>query len=168
MVVYAGSEGVVLDPTRINEDGRGAVLDALNKLRSGGSTNGGAGIPRAYQLAQQNFVEGGVNRVILATDGDFNVGTTGQGDLVRLVKERAANGVFLSVLGFGSGNINDAMLEAITNDGTYSCTTNSSGTCNIDEGSGSYNDDTDIFLVVEKICTVPPTSLVSYTVTGHL
>ena len=117
MVVYAGAEGVVLNPTRITEEGRGQLLAALDKLRSGGSTNGGAGITRAYQLAQENFVEGGVNRVILATDGDFNVGTTGQGDLVRLVKERAQKGVFLSVLGFGSGNINDAMLEAITNDG---------------------------------------------------
>lgn len=117
MVVYAGSEGVVLDPTRIDEEGRGQVLAALNKLRSGGSTNGGAGIQRAYQLAQENFVEGGVNRVILATDGDFNVGATGQGDLVKMVKERAAKGVYLSVLGFGAGNINDAMLEAITNDG---------------------------------------------------
>jgi len=117
MVVYAGAEGVVLNPTRINEEGRGQLLAALDKLSSGGSTNGGAGITRAYQLAQENFVEGGVNRVILATDGDFNVGTTGQGDLVKLVKERAQKGVFLSVLGFGSGNINDAMLEAITNDG---------------------------------------------------
>ena len=117
MVVYAGAEGVVLKPTTITEDGRGAVLSALNQLRSGGSTNGGAGIKRAYQLAQENFVKDGVNRVILATDGDFNVGTTGQGDLVRMVKERAKKGVFLSVLGFGSGNINDAMLEAITNDG---------------------------------------------------
>ena len=117
MVVYAGSEGVVLDPTRIDEEGRGQVLAALNKLRSGGSTNGGAGIQRAYQLAQENFVEGGVNRVILATDGDFNVGTTGQGDLVKMVKARAAKGVYLSVLGFGAGNINDSMLEAITNDG---------------------------------------------------
>ncbi|MDA1005874.1 MAG: von Willebrand factor type A domain-containing protein [Verrucomicrobia bacterium] len=117
MVVYAGAEGVVLKPTRITEEGRGQLLASLDKLRSGGSTNGGAGITRAYQLAQENFVEGGVNRVILATDGDFNVGTTGQGDLATLVKERAQKGVFLSVLGFGSGNINDAMLEAITNDG---------------------------------------------------
>jgi Ca-activated chloride channel family protein len=117
MVVYAGAEGVVLNPTQIDEDGRGALLAALNQLRSGGSTNGGAGIKRAYQLAEENFVEGGVNRVILATDGDFNVGTTSQGDLVRLVKERAGKGIYLSVLGFGSGNLNDGMLEAITNDG---------------------------------------------------
>jgi Ca-activated chloride channel family protein len=117
IVVYAGSEGVVLNPTRISEDGRGAVLSALNQLRAGGSTNGGAGITRAYSMAREQFVEGGVNRVILATDGDFNVGTTGQGDLVKLVKEQAKSGVFLSVLGFGSGNINDSMLEAITNDG---------------------------------------------------
>jgi Ca-activated chloride channel family protein len=117
IVVYAGSEGVVLDPTSITEDGRGAVLAALNKLRAGGSTNGGAGIKRAYAMAKEQFVTGGVNRVILATDGDFNVGTTSQGELVKMVKEQARSGVYLSVLGFGSGNINDAMLEAITNDG---------------------------------------------------
>jgi len=117
IVVYAGSEGVVLNPTSITEDGRGTVLAALNKLRAGGSTNGGAGIKRAYGMAREQFIEGGVNRVILATDGDFNVGTTGQGELVKLVQEQAKSGVYLSVLGFGSGNINDAMLEAITNDG---------------------------------------------------
>jgi Ca-activated chloride channel family protein len=117
IVVYAGAEGVVLNSTHLTDDGRGQVLAALNKLRSGGSTNGGAGIMRAYALAQECFVEGGTNRVILATDGDFNVGTTGQGDLVKLVKDRAQSGVFLSVLGFGTGNINDSMLEAITNNG---------------------------------------------------
>jgi Ca-activated chloride channel family protein len=117
IVVYAGAEGVVLDPTTITADGRGALLNSLNKLRAGGSTNGGAGIKRAYEIAQENFVKKGVNRVILCTDGDFNVGTTGQDDLVQLVKSRAQKGVFLSVLGFGTGNINDAMLESITNDG---------------------------------------------------
>ncbi|WP_193214556.1 vWA domain-containing protein [Luteolibacter marinus] len=117
MVVYAGSEGVVLDPTALDERGLSKAVQALGKLEAGGSTNGGAGIKRAYQMASAHIVPGGVNRVILATDGDFNVGTTGQGDLVKLVKQGAASGVSLSVLGFGTGNLNDAMMEAITNDG---------------------------------------------------
>lgn len=117
IVVYAGSEGVVLDPTRLDERGKSAAIAALEKLEAGGSTNGGAGLMRAYQMAMAHNADGGVNRVILATDGDFNVGTTGQGQLVDLVKERAAQGVSLSVVGFGTGNLNDAMLEAITNDG---------------------------------------------------
>ncbi|HEY1120545.1 MAG TPA: Amuc_1099 family pilus-like system protein [Haloferula sp.] len=117
IVVYAGSEGVVLDPTKLDERGSSAAIQALEKLEAGGSTNGGAGIKRAYEMASKNLVPGGVNRVILATDGDFNVGTTGQGDLVNLVKQGAAKGVSLSVVGFGTGNLNDAMLEAITNDG---------------------------------------------------
>ncbi|MEM9081015.1 MAG: von Willebrand factor type A domain-containing protein [Verrucomicrobiota bacterium] len=103
LVVYAGQEGVVLEPTRMGQGGREVVMGALGQLRSGGSTNGGAGIRRAYAMAQKNFLEGGINRVILATDGDFNVGTTGQEELVQLVKEQAKRGVFLSVCGFGGG-----------------------------------------------------------------
>ncbi len=117
IVVYAGTEGVALSPTELTEDGKSVALRAIGKLESGGSTNGGAGISRAYQMALKHRVDGGVNRVILATDGDFNVGTTGQGQLVDMVKGHAAEGVSLSVLGFGTGNLNDAMLEAITNDG---------------------------------------------------
>jgi len=116
-VVYAGSEGVVLPPTKITGSGRVQALEALEKLEAGGSTNGGAGITRAYQLAMENFIEGGVNRVILASDGDFNVGVTGQDALVKLVKERAAKNIYLSALAFGTGNLNDAMFEAISNDG---------------------------------------------------
>ncbi|MGB6220970.1 vWA domain-containing protein [Haloferula sp.] len=117
MVVYAGTEGVVLPPTRLDQEGKSKATAALAKLEAGGSTNGGAGLKRAYQMALENMQAEGVNRVILASDGDFNVGTTGQGELVALVKERAAKGVSLSVLGFGSGNLNDAMMEAVTNDG---------------------------------------------------
>ena len=116
-VVYAGSEGVVLAPTKMTESGRVEALQALEKLESGGSTNGGAGITRAYQLALENFIEGGVNRVILASDGDFNVGLTGNDALVSLVKERAAKNIYLSALAFGTGNLNDSMFEAISNDG---------------------------------------------------
>ena len=117
IVVYAGTEGVVLEPTALDERGKSAAIAALAKLEAGGSTNGGAGLARAYRMALAHKVDGGVNRVILATDGDFNVGTTGQGQLVDLVKAEAAKGVSLSVLGFGTGNLNDAMLEAVTNDG---------------------------------------------------
>ncbi len=117
IVVYAGSEGVALPPTRLDSEGRATVLKALANLEAGGSTNGGAGINRAYELAMKEKVTGGVNRVILATDGDFNVGVTGQDALVELVKERAQGGVYLTVLGFGTGNLNDSMMDAITRDG---------------------------------------------------
>ncbi|WP_052573986.1 Amuc_1099 family pilus-like system protein [Haloferula sp. BvORR071] len=117
MVVYAGTEGVALDSTVLDERGKSAAIQALEKLESGGSTNGGAGIKRAYELATKGRIQGGTNRVILATDGDFNVGTTGQGDLVNLVKGGAKGGVSLSVLGFGTGNLNDSMMEAISKDG---------------------------------------------------
>lgn len=117
MVVYAGTEGVVLPPTRLDQEGKSKALAALAKLESGGSTNGGAGLKRAYLMAFENMQAEGVNRVIMASDGDFNVGVTGQGQLVKEVKACAAKGVSLSVLGFGTGNLNDAMMEAITNDG---------------------------------------------------
>lgn len=117
MVVYAGTEGVVLEPTLLDERGKSQAIQALEKLEAGGSTNGGAGIKRAYELASKYLIQGGTNRVILATDGDFNVGTTGQGDLVNLVKNGSGNRIYLSVLGFGTGNLNDSMLEAVTKDG---------------------------------------------------
>ncbi len=117
MIVYAGTEGVALDSTTITVEGRSRAIRSIEKLEAGGSTNGGAGIRRAYRMVADRFIQGGVNRVILATDGDFNVGVTGQEELVSLVKEGAAKGVSLSVLGFGTGNFNDAMLEAITNEG---------------------------------------------------
>ncbi len=116
-VVYAGSEGVVLPPTKMTEFGRTLALDALAKLEAGGSTNGGSGIKRAYQIAKENFIKGSVNRVILATDGDFNVGVTDSKQLVQLVKDRAKDNIYLSVLAFGKGNLNDEMLEAISKDG---------------------------------------------------
>ncbi|MES2981902.1 MAG: VWA domain-containing protein [Verrucomicrobiota bacterium] len=116
-VVYAGSEGVALPPTNLDEKGRVKALEALTKLESGGSTNGGAGIKRAYDLAAQQFRKGGVNRVILCSDGDFNVGVTNTTQLVSIVKERAAANIYLSVLSFGTGNLNEEMLEAIARDG---------------------------------------------------
>jgi len=115
IVVYAGSEGLVLPSTPGTD--QATILGALERLQAGGSTNGGAGIDLAYRTAQENFIEGGVNRVLLCTDGDFNVGTTSTDSLVRMVEERATAGVFLSVLGFGRGNLNDAMMENISNKG---------------------------------------------------
>ncbi|TWU47453.1 von Willebrand factor [Rubripirellula tenax] len=115
IVVYAGSAGLVLDSTSAKKSKK--INKALSQLSAGGSTNGGAGIELAYQTARENFVEGGVNRVILCSDGDFNVGTTGTDALVRLVEAEAKSGVFLTVLGFGMGNHNDAMMEQISGRG---------------------------------------------------
>ncbi len=115
IVVYASAEGLVLPSTPGTQ--QDTILGALDKLQAGGSTNGGAGIELAYRIAQENFIEGGVNRVLLCTDGDFNVGTTSTGSLVRMVEDRAKAGIFLSVLGFGRGNLNDAMMENISNKG---------------------------------------------------
>jgi Ca-activated chloride channel family protein len=109
--VYAGSSGEVLAPTPGNQKAK--INAALEQLQAGGSTNGGAGIRLAYALAQQNFVAGGINRVILATDGDFNVGTTDVDDLERLVEQKRKSGVSLTVLGFGAGNYNDHLMQKI-------------------------------------------------------
>ncbi len=115
ITVYAGSAGLVLDSTKATK--RKKIRKALTQLSAGGSTNGGAGIALAYQTARDNFIADGVNRVILCTDGDFNVGTTGTDELVRMVEQEAKGGVFLSVLGFGMGNHNDAMLEKVSGRG---------------------------------------------------
>jgi Ca-activated chloride channel family protein len=112
-VVYAGAAGLAIPPTS-GQDGP-AILSALNQLHAGGSTNGGEGVQLAYRTAVEQFIPGGVNRVVLCTDGDFNVGVTGTGELVRLAEQYAAQGIYLSVLGFGTGNLNDAMLEQISN-----------------------------------------------------
>lgn len=115
MVVYAGSSGLVLPST--SGDRRGEIISAIDRLAAGGSTNGGEGIQLAYKIAQENFIKNGVNRVILATDGDFNVGVTNEGDLVRLIEEKRQSGVFLSVLGFGTGNVKDSTMEKLADKG---------------------------------------------------
>ncbi len=115
IVVYAGASGLVLPPTSGSD--KGQILGALDRLQAGGSTNGGQGIELAYATAERNFVRGGINRVILATDGDFNVGVTSQSDLVDLIQRKAKSGVFLSVLGFGQGNYQDSMLEKLADKG---------------------------------------------------
>ena len=113
IVVYAGASGLVLDST----NNRGEILNALNNLNAGGSTNGGQGIKLAYQVALDNFIQGGINRVILATDGDFNVGLTSDNELVSLIETKRRTGIFLSVLGFGTGNTNDSMMEKLADKG---------------------------------------------------
>jgi Ca-activated chloride channel family protein len=115
IVVYAGNSGMVLPST--SGDRKSEIIAALDRLDAGGSTNGGAGIELAYKIALDNFIQGGSNRVILATDGDFNVGTTSEGDLVRLIEEKRKSGVFLSVLGFGTGNVKDATMEKLADKG---------------------------------------------------
>ena len=115
IVVYAGASGLVLPSTSC--DRKDQVLYALERLQAGGSTNGGSGIQLAYDVAQANFIKGGTNRIILATDGDFNVGVTDQGSLTRLIEEKAKTCVFLSVLGFGMGNLKDSTLEKLANRG---------------------------------------------------
>jgi Ca-activated chloride channel family protein len=115
IVVYAGAAGAVLNPTRGNN--RSAILAALDRLESGGSTNGAEGIELAYQLAEKSFIKGGINRVLLATDGDFNVGVSDHDALVRLIEKKRETGVFLSVLGVGTGNLNDHMMEQVADKG---------------------------------------------------
>lgn len=115
IVTYAGSSGVVLPSTPASQ--RDRILAALESLRPGGSTNGASGIEAAYAVAQENFVEGGLNRVVLCTDGDFNVGVTGEGELERLITAKARTGVFLTALGFGMGNLQDATLETLADRG---------------------------------------------------
>ncbi len=115
IVVYAGASGLVLPST--GGDRTDAILAALDNLGAGGSTNGGQGIRLAYDVASANFIEGGANRVILATDGDFNVGITDQTELTRLIEESAATGVFLSVLGYGMGDLRDDTLETLADRG---------------------------------------------------
>jgi len=115
IVVYAGNAGMVLPMTSAKEKSK--IIDALDKLQAGGSTAGGAGIELAYKMAQENFVKGGNNRVIIATDGDFNVGTSSTGDLQTLIEEKRKSGVFLTCLGFGMGNFKDNRMETLADKG---------------------------------------------------
>jgi len=115
MVVYAGAAGLVLESTPGSNKTR--IIGALENLNAGGSTAGGAGIKLAYRIAKENYIPKGNNRVILATDGDFNVGASSNGEMVRLIEEKRKEGVFLSVLGFGMGNYKDSKMETISNAG---------------------------------------------------
>jgi Ca-activated chloride channel homolog len=115
IVTYAGASGVALPST--NALDRAAIVDAIDALSANGSTNGGEGIRLAYKVATENFIRGGVNRIILCTDGDFNVGVTDQSELVRLVENEARSGVALTVLGFGMGNYKDSTMEKLADKG---------------------------------------------------
>ncbi len=115
IVTYAGSAGVALQST--SGDQKATIKKAIDALGSGGSTAGAEGIITAYKIAQQHFIEGGNNRVVLGTDGDFNVGPSSQKELVSLIEEKRDLGIFLTVLGVGRGNLNDAALEQIANNG---------------------------------------------------
>ncbi|MDP3897870.1 MAG: VWA domain-containing protein [Mesorhizobium sp.] len=115
IVTYAGNAGTVLEPTKGSDKAK--ILAALDRLESGGSTAGEAGLREAYRLAEASFIQGGVNRVMLATDGDFNVGQSDDDDLKRLIEAKRESGVFLSVLGFGRGNLNDRMMQEIAQNG---------------------------------------------------
>ncbi|MGR9272405.1 vWA domain-containing protein (plasmid) [Rhizobium leguminosarum] len=118
IVSYAGNAGTVLSPTRVAEKSK--ILSAIDRLEPGGSTGGAEGIEAAYDLAKQAFVKDGVNRVMLATDGDFNVGPSSDDDLKRIIEERRKDGIFLTVLGFGRGNLNDSLMQSLAQNGNGS------------------------------------------------
>ena len=115
IVAYAGSSGLVLPSTSATDKNK--IISALNDLEAGGSTAGGEGIQLAYKVAKQNFISNGNNRVILATDGDFNVGMSSDEALVKLIEDKRKSNIFLSVFGFGRGNLNDSMMEKLSNKG---------------------------------------------------
>ena len=115
IVVYAGSAGVVLEPT--SGDNKDKIMDAFDNLSAGGSTAGGEGIELAYKLAEENFIKEGNNRIVIATDGDFNVGASSDSDMEKLIEEKRKSGVFLTVLGFGMGNYQDSKMEILADKG---------------------------------------------------
>jgi Ca-activated chloride channel family protein len=139
IVVYSGASGLVLGSTRA--DNKPLILSSLDRLQAGGSTNGGDGIRLAYAVAADHLIEGGTNRVILCTDGDFNIGTTSQSELIRLIEEKAQSGVFLSVLGFGMGNYKDSTMEKLADKGNgnyaYIDTANEARKVLVEEMSGT-------------------------------
>lgn len=115
IVTYAGEAGIVLPPTAGSDTS--TIIGALDDLESGGGTNGAGGIQTAYALAEKSFIQGGINRVLMATDGDFNVGVSSHDELVSLIEAKRRSGVYLSVLGFGTGNLNDHTMEQIADHG---------------------------------------------------
>ncbi|MGZ4117510.1 MAG: vWA domain-containing protein, partial [Bacteroidia bacterium] len=115
IVVYAGNAGTVLPSTSGNNKDK--IIEALDNLEAGGSTAGGEGIILAYKTAKENFLTNGNNRVILATDGDFNVGVSSDGELTRMIEKKREDGIFLTVLGFGTGNIKDSKMEQLADKG---------------------------------------------------
>jgi Ca-activated chloride channel family protein len=132
LVVYAGNAGVVLPATPGNQKTK--ILAAIDRLQAGGSTAGGQGIELAYKIAKQNFLKSGNNRVILATDGDFNVGVSSDAELTRLIEQKRDQGIFLTVLGFGTGNYKDGKMEQLA-----------------DKGNGNYAQDSTSQLITQTI-----------------
>ena len=141
LVVYAGTEGVVLEPT--SGEQKDKIIAAIDRLNAGGSTNGGAGIKLAYSVAQQGFIQGGINRILLATDGDFNVGITDKNALKSLIEEKRKGGISLSTLGFGMGNYNDELMEQLADVGNgnyaYIDTLNEARKVLVEEMSSTLN-----------------------------
>jgi Ca-activated chloride channel homolog len=141
LVVYAGAAGLVLEPTSGGESGK--INAALDRLTAGGSTHGSAGIQLAYSTAQQAFIKGGINRVLLATDGDFNVGTVNFEALKNLVEDKRQSGISLTTLGFGTGNYNDHLMEQLADAGNgnyaYIDTLNEAQKVLVDEMSSTLN-----------------------------
>ncbi len=141
IVVYAGASGVVLEPVAGNETAK--ISQALDELSAGGRTNGAAGIRTAYQLAEQSYIKDGINRVILATDGDFNVGTVNFEALKDLIEEKRKSGISLTTLGFGTGNYNDHLMEQLADAGNgnyaYIDTLNEAQKVLVDEISSTLN-----------------------------
>jgi Ca-activated chloride channel homolog len=139
IVTYASQSGVALEPTRVAE--RGKILDALNRLNAGGSTSGGQGLQDAYRLAEMNFDKNAVNRIILATDGDFNVGITDREELKRFIEAKRQTGIYLSVIGVGQDNYNDRLMQALAQNGNgvaaYVDTLNEARKVLVDEASSS-------------------------------
>ncbi|MFT5387535.1 MAG: Ca-activated chloride channel family protein, partial [Candidatus Omnitrophota bacterium] len=167
IVVYAGAAGEVLAPTKGSD--KQTILNALNNLRAGGSTAGGQGIELAYSLAKKNFIPEGNNRVILATDGDFNIGVSSSGALTRLIEEKRKDGIFLTILGFGSGNYKDHRMEQLANKGNgnyyYIDTINEANKVLVDElGSTLFTIAKDVKLQIE----FNPAKVSSYRLIGYV
>jgi Ca-activated chloride channel homolog len=166
IVTYAGNAGVVLEPTSVDEKDK--ILNAIDNLNAGGSTAGAAGIKTAYDLAQQHFDEDGVNRVILATDGDFNVGMTDHEQLKQYIEQKRDSGIYLSVMGFGQGNYNDALMQTLAQNGNgnaaYIDSINEARKVLVDEASSTlYPIANDVKIQVE----FNPTKVAEYRLIGY-
>ena len=140
IVAYASQDRVVLEGVPASEKTR--IMEAISELEAGGSTNGSAGITRAYEIAEKYFVPGGVNRILLATDGDLNVGVTSEGDLVKMVEEKRKSGIGLTCMGFGMGNYKDNKMEALADYGNGNCwyidTIHEARKALVTEGGGTF------------------------------
>jgi Ca-activated chloride channel family protein len=166
IVVYAGAAGTVLDPTQAKEKGR--ILAVLDRLSAGGSTAGGEGIRQAYALAEANFDPDGINRVILATDGDFNVGISNPEELKGFVERKRQTGVYLTVLGFGQGNYNDALMQKLAQNGNgnaaYIDTLNEARKVLVDEANANlFTIANDVKIQIE----FNPANVVEYRLIGY-